>query len=73
MPEMDGFEATRALRNSNCQTPVIALTAHVRKEDMNRCLEAGMNDCLSKPFRQQQLLEMMGKWLPQQIESNHDG
>jgi CheY-like chemotaxis protein len=64
MPDMDGFEATRALRERNYTTPVIALTAHVGKDDMVRCLEAGMNDCLSKPFRQKQLLDMINKWLP---------
>jgi len=64
MPDMDGFEATRTLRERNCATPIIALTAHVGREDIARCFEAGMNDCLNKPFRQQQLLNMIEKWLP---------
>jgi signal transduction histidine kinase/ActR/RegA family two-component response regulator len=72
MPDMDGFEATRILRERNCQTPIIALTAHVGKKDVVRCLEAGMDDCLSKPFRQQQLLDMMGKWLPAQLDNTND-
>lgn len=72
MPDMDGFEATRILRERNYQTPIIALTAHVGEKDMARCFESGMNDCLSKPFRQQQLLDVMGKWLPGQTNTANE-
>ena len=47
MPEMDGFDATRAIRSlggSPGNTPIIALTAHAREEDRTKCFEAGMND-----------------------------
>lgn len=64
MPDMDGFEATRQIRKKDTQTPIIALTAHVRTEEIDRCLQAGMNDCLNKPFRQKQLLDILDKWLP---------
>ena len=64
MPDMDGFEATRQIRKTDNETPIIALTAHVRTEETDRCLQAGMNDCLNKPFRQQQLLDILDKWLP---------
>ena len=54
MPEMDGFEATRAIRASgaaNAKTvPIIAMTANVFMEDIQHCLEAGMNDHLGKPL-----------------------
>jgi signal transduction histidine kinase len=54
MPEMDGYEATRAIRASgamNAKTiPIIAMTANVFKEDVDRCLEAGMNSHVGKPL-----------------------
>ena len=51
MPGMDGFEATRRLRQSGSPAWIVALTAHVMKEDRDRCLAAGMNDFLAKPIR----------------------
>ena len=68
MPEMDGYEATRAIRNGksrtlNPQVPIIALTANAMKGDSDRCLEAGMNDYLSKPVLPKKLAEMLDRWL----------
>jgi CheY-like chemotaxis protein len=54
MPGMDGFEATRHIRASRlprCETiPIIAMTAHVFREDVERCFASGMNGHLSKPM-----------------------
>ncbi|MFC1829499.1 response regulator, partial [Thermodesulfobacteriota bacterium] len=61
MPEMDGFEATEAIRDSEKQTgqhiPIIAMTAHAMKGDRERCIESGMDDYISKPISTDALFE----------------
>ena len=71
MPEMDGLEATRHIRNPqsavrNHQIPIIAMTAHAMQGDREKCLEAGMNDYVSKPISPQALAEVLDKWLPKE-------
>ena len=61
MPIMDGHEATRSIRaweleNDKEQTPIISLTAHAFKEEIDRCLEAGCNTHLSKPVKKATLI-----------------
>lgn len=67
MPVMDGLEATRLIRQREKQqgkpkVTIVAITAHVTDEDRSRCLDAGMDDYLGKPFRMQDLSHMMQKW-----------
>ena len=63
MPEMDGFEATRFIRKQELETgthiPIVAMTAHAVKGDRERCLEAGMDDYVSKPLNPSQLNEVL--------------
>jgi CheY-like chemotaxis protein len=72
MPEMDGFEAVRRLREASeprgsgstpSQVPVVALTANALAGDAARCLAAGFSDYLAKPFRQQQLADLLARHL----------
>ena len=67
MPEMDGYEATAAIRqheqkNNLTPTPIICLSAHVMQEDVERSADSGMDDFLAKPVSQKKLLEMTQKW-----------
>lgn len=64
MPVMDGMEATRVIRNDLHSTiPIIALTANAVKGEMEKCIQAGMNDYLSKPFEEEDLIRLIAKWL----------
>jgi signal transduction histidine kinase/ligand-binding sensor domain-containing protein/DNA-binding response OmpR family regulator len=63
MPEMDGKEATRVLRSKGfAQIPIIAMTAQAMKGDREKCLEAGMNDYISKPIKREAVITMVKKW-----------
>jgi signal transduction histidine kinase/DNA-binding NarL/FixJ family response regulator len=59
MPEMDGYETTQYIRNEmaapRCNIPIIAMTAHAFGDDVSRCISAGMNDYISKPFKAETL------------------
>jgi PAS domain S-box-containing protein len=66
MPEIDGFELAATIRRqeltSGGHLPVIAMTAHALKGDRERCLDAGMDDYISKPVRSKELMEVVGKF-----------
>jgi CheY-like chemotaxis protein len=76
MPEMDGLEATAMLRlrerqtNQKRRTPVIAITANAFEGERQRCLEAGMDDFISKPFNRDELRVILQRWFSQQHSSN---
>jgi signal transduction histidine kinase len=67
MPEMDGFAATRAIRSLDvphaASVPIVAMTANVFKEDINKCIEAGMNDHVGKPLDFKEVFAKLKKYL----------
>jgi len=77
MPEMDGLEATAAIRSKERQTgahvPIIAMTAHAMKGDRERCLEAGMDEYVSKPIRARRLFDTIAALLGTAIEPESEG
>jgi PAS domain S-box-containing protein len=69
MPEMNGFEATTHIRTTlNSKIPIIALTADVTSVDLQKCMDVGMNDYISKPFDDRKLYDKMVKLL---IKADH--
>ncbi len=73
MPEMDGFEATMMIRSCEEQfensqregrIPVIAMTARISKENWEKCKQAGMDDFINKPFKTEELCNILNRWLP---------
>ena len=84
MPDMDGYQATHKIReieNNYSQAsqeniaefrqrvPIIAMTAYATKGDREKCLQAGMDDYLTKPLRRKALLETVGKWMTRAIDA----
>ena len=86
MPQMDGYQASQQIRrrevaaNNNQRVPIIALTANALEGDREKCLSAGMDDYLSKPFNRKQIHQLLKTWSPaelvydadQQATENHD-
>ncbi|HSR13234.1 MAG TPA: response regulator, partial [Thermodesulfobacteriota bacterium] len=68
MPEMDGLEATRQIRQKEgitegARIPIIAMTAHALKGDRQKCLDAGMDDYLTKPIQKKDLSDALARWI----------
>ncbi len=63
MPVMDGYEATRHLRQAGYRRPIVAMTAHAMKGELDRCLEAGCDHYLSKPIRRDVFLREVAGWI----------
>ena len=69
LPEISGFDATRRIRQTEAvskapRIPIVAVTADTMADSRVRCLAAGMDDCLTKPFRRAELEEMLKRWAP---------
>ena len=63
MPAMDGYETTKEIRKKKIKTPIIACTAHAFDQDRNRSSQAGMNDFVSKPYRNKDILRVLNRWI----------
>jgi CheY-like chemotaxis protein len=77
MPVMDGLEATKRIRDPksavlNHAIPVVAMTANVQREDQSRCLEAGMNDFITKPILPDAMRAMLEMWIPAAVSTFAD-
>ncbi len=67
MPEVDGYEATLRIRSGEVigkRIPIVGVTASAIQEDLDRCIDVGMDAVLSKPYRVSQLRELLAQWLP---------
>jgi len=78
MPDMDGYEATKMIRQREAKiggeirrVPIIALTAHAMEGDREHCIEAGMDDYITKPFNAAQIGAIIQKWTQTQQQANN--
>ena len=68
MPKLDGLQASKQIRELEGRTlqercPIVAMTANAMKGDRENCISAGMDDFLSKPFKSQDLVQVVSKWI----------
>jgi len=68
MPVCDGYMATEELRSRGVTVPIVAVTANAMADDRQRCLDSGMDDHLGKPVRLEELMTVLGRWLPDVVE-----
>jgi len=74
MPVLDGFEATQKIRdweNEEKHIPIVALTARLFDDEVKLCLDAGMDDCVAKPFDTKQLFSIVGRLVDSSTESKN--
>ena len=62
MPILDGFGATKLIRENDLSTPIVAMTANVQKEDQEMCFEVGMNAFLGKPINKTELIAILERF-----------
>jgi len=67
MPDMDGYEATRSIRQLQIHTPIIAITAATDKSVEQNCIDTGMNDFITKPIIMAVLHDKISYWIQQRL------
>ncbi len=67
MPEMNGYEATEELRRRGFLKPIVAVTANAVRGERERCLRAGMTDFLTKPFRKEEIVSLIDRWVADEL------
>ncbi len=72
MPIMNGYEASKKIRQEGYAMPIIALTANAVRGENENCIKAGMNDYMAKPFKEEELLRTLANWLKDKDEKNHN-
>ena len=70
MPEMDGYTLARTLRSRNAQIPIIALTAHAMADERQKCIDAGCDECATKPIDSTLLLKLCKQFIEHQPQRN---
>lgn len=73
MPNMNGYDATKEIRNKGIMTPIVAMTAKIMADDKNECMKAGCDDYIAKPFSKNELVQIISKYLIKYspLQSNH--
>jgi len=72
MPNMNGIEATKLIRQKGIQTPIVALTANALKGDDKKCIQAGCTDYMSKPIKREKLNQVLAKYLQKEETSMNE-
>ncbi len=69
LPDIDGLEVTKQLRAAGINTPIIATTAYSFDDELQNFIKSGMNDVLLKPFRQENIVQLIKKWAAPELET----
>ncbi len=74
MPQMDGYQATKIIRSKHDKNslPIIAMTANAMSGDKDKCIEAGMNDYVSKPIKIDRFFEVLSRWTNTRLSKKHN-
>jgi CheY-like chemotaxis protein len=72
MPKLNGYQATQWLREHGYHQPIIACTASGQEDERERCLSYGMTDVLPKPFKRQEIVEVIERWASGRVAEDRE-